>query len=57
MAVAEARNRRSLAHYRGCLLGGAVGDAMGAPVDLSDPLHPATSPVGVAPEPSAMTRR
>lgn len=26
--------RRTLAHYRGCLLGGAVGDALGAPVEL-----------------------
>jgi ADP-ribosyl-[dinitrogen reductase] hydrolase len=26
--------RRSRAHYRGCLLGGAVGDALGAPVEF-----------------------
>lgn len=28
--------RRTPAHYRGCLLGGAVGDALGAPVEFLD---------------------
>jgi len=28
--------RRSLAHIRGCLLGGAVGDALGAPIEFDD---------------------
>lgn len=36
MTGRKARVRRSRAAYRGCLLGGAVGDALGAPVEFLD---------------------
>ena len=29
-------DKRQLQHYRGCLLGGAVGDALGAPIEFDD---------------------
>ena len=34
--MTTATTRRTPAHYRGCLLGGAVGDALGAPVEFLD---------------------
>jgi ADP-ribosyl-[dinitrogen reductase] hydrolase len=34
MVPYEARCRRGFEHYTGCLLGGAVGDALGAPVEF-----------------------
>ena len=30
----EKMNRRTLSHFTGCLLGGAVGDALGWPVEF-----------------------
>jgi ADP-ribosylglycohydrolase len=48
-ARSRANGRRSRAAYRGCLLGGAIGDALGAPVEFMKlaEIHQRFGPAGV----------
>ena len=52
-------DRRSRAHFRGCLLGGAVGDALGAPVEFLtiDRIRAKYGPAGIADYDDAYGRR
>jgi ADP-ribosylglycohydrolase len=52
-------DRRTLAHFRGCLLGGAVGDALGAPVEFltRDQIRARYGPDGITDFDAAYGRR
>src|SRR5262245_49665760 len=55
----EAGSRRTLEHFTGCLLGGAVGDALGAPVEFHgiDAICSKYGPAGIADYDTAYARR